>query len=340
MTAPSSPALPRRDPIERLPIVVLFPHARCNCRCVMCDIWKEREPKEIAPGEVARWLPEWIGLGVERVVLSGGEPLLHTDLWSLVRPLREAGIRVTLLSSGLLLARDAAPIAALVDDVIVSLDGPREVHDAIRNVPRAFDRLAEGVAALRTRRAGIPVTARCTVQRNNVRHLRATVAAAKVLGLDAISFLAADVSSEAFGRPGGWDEAATARVAPDADDLAALAAELDALEAERHGAFVVESAAKLRARLLGLFRGDQGPVACNAPWVSTVIESDGTVRPCFFHPPLGNVREAGSLAAVLGSAAATAFRRGLDVTTDPICRRCVCSLNLKESDVRGAVHAG
>src|SRR3712207_8082535 len=34
------------------------------------------------------------------------------------------------------------------DDVIVSLDGPREIHDQIRRIPRAFDRLAEGVAAL------------------------------------------------------------------------------------------------------------------------------------------------------------------------------------------------
>lgn len=337
---PPSPSLPRREPIDRLPIVILYPHARCNCRCVMCDIWKEREPKEIAPGEVARWLQEWTDLGVERVVLSGGEPLMHSDLWAIAAPLRAAGIRVTLLSSGLLLARDAASIAAHVDDVIVSLDGPREVHDAIRNVPRAFGRLAEGVAALRTRRPGIAVTARCTVQRANFHHLRATVAAAREIGLDAISFLAADVSSEAFRRPGGWDEATAAGVALHAEDLPALAAELEALAAERHGTFVAESPEKLRARLLDHFRGDFAPIACNAPWVSAVIESDGTVRPCFFQPPLGNVREAGSLSAVLGSERAIAFRRDLDVSTDPTCRRCVCSLNLKESDVRGAVHAG
>ena len=44
--------------------------------------------------------------------------------------------------------REARPVARFVDDVIVSLDGPPEVHDRIRNVPRAFARLAEGVATL------------------------------------------------------------------------------------------------------------------------------------------------------------------------------------------------
>src|SRR5437762_7999791 len=57
-----------------------------------------------------------------------------------------------------------------------SLDGPREVHDLIRNVPRAYDRLAEGVAAVRAAGPGIAVSGRCTVQRANFHVLRATVA--------------------------------------------------------------------------------------------------------------------------------------------------------------------
>ncbi|HEV2246069.1 MAG TPA: radical SAM protein, partial [Terriglobia bacterium] len=33
--------------IRDLPILILFPHNRCNCRCVMCDIWKIRQVREI-----------------------------------------------------------------------------------------------------------------------------------------------------------------------------------------------------------------------------------------------------------------------------------------------------
>ncbi len=68
--------------------------------------------------------------------------------------------------------------------------------------------------------------------------------------------------------------------------------------------FIAESPAKLWQRLCPYFaalagRGEFAPVECNAPWVSPVIESDGTVQPCFFQrPQLGNVRAGNSLEVV------------------------------------------
>lgn len=330
--------LPTPDPLSHLPILILFPHNRCNCRCLMCDIWRERRTQEIGVDEVARWREEWTALGVERVVLSGGEALMHSDLPSLCALLRDAGVGITLLSSGLLLERNAAMLAELVDDLVVSLDGPRELHDSIRNVPRAFDRLAVGVRAVRAAGPAGMVTARCTVQRRNALRLRETVAAARDVGLDRISFLAVDVSSSAFNRPGGEGGTPREELAPSKEELPLLAREIDVLErdfpSEFASGFIAESAAKLRTRLLAYFTAvaGEGPFPgnrCNAPWVSSVVEADGTVRPCFFHPPIGNVRAAGSLRAVLGSPEALAFREALDVATDPACRRCVCSLALR-----------
>ena len=40
--------------LERLPILVLQPHTRCNCRCVMCDIWKVSEAREISLEDLQR----------------------------------------------------------------------------------------------------------------------------------------------------------------------------------------------------------------------------------------------------------------------------------------------
>ncbi len=340
--ASGAPVLPRRDPIERVPILVLFPHERCNCRCLMCDIWKATGRNQLSPEEIRAWSAQWRRLGTRRVVLSGGEPLMHPRFAALCEALREAGIEITLLSTGLLLAPRAADVAGLVHDVIVSLDGPRDVHDAIRRVPRAFDRIAEGVRALKTAAPSLPVSARSTVQRENARHLRATVAAAREIGLDGISFLAADVAPGAFGRDASWPEGEGDSVAVGPEDLPFLAAELDALErdcaAELASGFIAESAGRLRARILWHFaahagRGDFAPITCNAPWVSAVIEADGTVRPCFFHPPFGNVRTDGSLEAILNSPAALSFRASLDVPTNPVCRRCVCNLNLREGDL-------
>ena len=73
----------------------------------------------------------------------------------------------------------------------------------------------------------------------------------------------------------------------------------------------------------------QGPfprVDCNAPWASVVIEAQGDVRPCFFHPAVGNLRKR-PLTDLLADAM-PAFRRGLDVATNATCQRCVCTLKV------------
>jgi MoaA/NifB/PqqE/SkfB family radical SAM enzyme len=240
---------------------------------------------------------------------------------------RECGIRVTILSSGLLLARHSAALAANADDVIVSLDGPAEVHDAIRGVPRAYSMLAEGIAAIRRHAPAFPIAARCTVQSRNAAHLCDTVDAARSLRLDSLSFLAADLASQAFHRPAPWSSERQSVVAP---ELAALEAEIERLaEYPAARGFVRESAEKLR-RIAAHFRAHYGLQAataprCNAPWVSAVIEHTGDVRPCFFHPAIGNTSQ-GTLREILNSPRATAFRDSLDIATNPTCRRCVCSL--------------
>jgi MoaA/NifB/PqqE/SkfB family radical SAM enzyme len=343
--------LPRPEPITQLPILVLFPHNRCNCRCLMCDIWRIRKKEEIAPEDVLAWRDEWRRLGVRRVVLSGGEALMHSRLWELCEILRDAEIAVTILSSGLLLARHAGQLVRYTDDVIVSLDGPRELHDQIRNVRGAFDLLEAGVAALRRAQGaagsegGLRITARSVVQRANYQALRATVAAAHALGLDGISFLAVDVSSEAFNRPGGWPAQRAASVALAREDLPKLAAELRSLEVENAAdfsrRFIAESPRKLWRRLYQYFAALLGlddfyPNDCNAPWVSAVIETDGTVRPCFFHRPLGRLDGRAGLAEVLNSPSAIAWRRELDTRTNPICRRCVLSLAVRSPAPDGA----
>jgi MoaA/NifB/PqqE/SkfB family radical SAM enzyme len=337
-----APLLPRRDLISALPILTLYPHNRCNCRCVMCDIWRIAPKEEIAAEDLGRWLPEWRALGVRRVVLSGGEPLMHSHLWEICKRLRESDVGVTILTTGLLLRREAERLVQYCDDVVLSLDGPREVHNHIRNVPRAYEKLAQGVAAVKAAGPDTRVSGRCTIQAKNFKHMRATVAAARELSLDTISFLAADVSTEAFNRPGGWSAERVGQVALAEDDLPLLAAELDALERECAedfaSGYISESPTKLRRRLQQYYaalngRGVFHPVDCNAPWVSAVIETDGTVRPCFFQPPLGNLHELGSLAAVLNSPEAIMWRQGLDTHRDTICQKCVCSLSLRRSDL-------
>ncbi len=316
--------------VSRLPVVVVYPHTRCNCRCAMCDIWKRTENGSIEPERFARYLEDFAHLGVEWMVFSGGEPLMHPQLDALCAMVKARGLRVTILTSGLLLERNAAWIAREVDDVIVSLDGPADTHDRIRGVPGTYDAGARGVRALRGLRRDFPIAARCTVQKSNCRLLGATVAAAQALGCDSISFLAADVSSDAFDHAPGSAAELVHRVMLDADDVEVLAAEVEELIARGvAGAFVREGADKLR-RIVRYFRAALGQCEaaaprCNAPWVSAVVETDGTVRPCFFHAPVGRIGE-GGVEAVVNGPQALAFRSTLAVDSNAVCRKCVCSL--------------
>jgi MoaA/NifB/PqqE/SkfB family radical SAM enzyme len=324
--------------IYSLPQLVLMPHSRCNCRCVMCDIWQANATKrELSREDLLAQMPSLRKLHVQRVVLSGGEALMHQNLWLLCELLRELNphLQITLLSTGLLLKTFAADVVRWCDEVIVSIDGSREVHNAIRRVPRAFERMAEGVAALRAQRPGYPVSARCVLQRTNFRDLPNIIDAAHQIGLNRVSFLAADVSSTAFNRPEPWQEPRVSEVALDPAETEAFRALVEEVirryAADFESRFISESPDKLRrlpryyAALNGL--GELPETVCNAPWVSSVVEADGTVRPCFFHKALGNIHGQ-PLERILNSPEAVAFRRDLDVTTNPICKVCVCTLSL------------
>lgn len=320
--------------IQSLPVVVLYPHSRCNCRCLMCDIWKKTDREEISEEAFERYIEDFQKLSVRWVVLSGGEPLMHSQLFPFCSRLRALGMRVTILTTGLLLERDAAKIVQSVDDIIVSLDGPPAIHDRIRRVPGAFARLMLGVGAIRRLDPQFPISGRSVVQRENFLLMRETARTAKNVGLHSISFLAADVSSSAFNRQEGWSPDRQAEVSLAEENLPGLEDEIEAL-LDEWGAnpFLRDSPEKLR-RIALHYRAHLGlcePVAprCCAPWVSAVVEADGVVRPCFFHEPIGHATK--GLAYAVNSDAAQSFRSSLDVATNPICKRCVCSLNWSTS---------
>jgi MoaA/NifB/PqqE/SkfB family radical SAM enzyme len=305
----------------------------------MCDIWKIREAKEITPAALETQLDSFRKLGVRWVVLSGGEPQRNSQLCAIARMLHDLGIRVTLLTAGTLLSAEAELLAAAIDDVIVSFDGPASVHNRIRRIPRAFELLVDGAQALRRFRPEIVIRARCTIQRENHAWLCATLQAVKEHKLDSISFLAVDAVSDAFNHPQGWTQHNADSVTLDAQQVEILEREIEDLihdyQSDIASGFVVETPAKLR-RIVQQFRvclGQMQPVAprCNAPWVSAVVDPDGAVRPCFFHPAFGNIHDH-SLEEVLNSPQALRFRGELDIASNPICRRCVCSLHIPKGD--------
>lgn len=322
--------------ISALPIAILMPHSACNCRCVMCDIWKGNQNlKQLTEEDITGLLSSLKKLQTKQVVMSGGEALLNPGFFSLCRLLKRQNIHITLLSTGLTIQKNADNILKWIDDLIVSLDGDERTHDGIRNIDGAYEKLKEAIHHLKSKDPDFKISARTVIHRLNFRKWPAIIDAAKELGVDRISFLPADVSSHAFNREVLWTEERQLDVAIPEKELPELKSVLDVVvstyEEEIRSRFIAESPEKLHKIFLYYcaLHGLCGfPYKkCNAPWVSAVIEADGNVKPCFFHSTIGNIRE-NTLTEILNGEKGMAFRKNLDMDEDETCKRCVCYLNL------------
>lgn len=317
-----------QPPLGKLPLVTLYVTDRCNSRCVTCDYWRHgRDDMDLAA--VTRLLPSFAQLRTRMVLISGGEPLLNPDWAAIAQVLRNNGLIVWLLTSGLALAKHARRAAESFDAITVSLDGTDpETYAAIRGLD-AFHKVCEGIrtAAANEARPGI----RVTLQRRNFRQLPAFVDLAKNLGARQVSFLAVDVANpHAFGRTDDF----VSDLALRAEDLAPLERLLDSMEQDHaedfRSGFIAESPQKLR-RILRYFAAVQGcgpypPVHCNAPEFSAVIGATGRVQPCFFIPgPIdGQIRA--DFPSALNSAGMVALRDDIRAGAREECKTCVCSM--------------
>ncbi|HXJ20862.1 MAG TPA: radical SAM protein [Polyangia bacterium] len=319
-----------------LPLVLLGVTARCNSRCVSCDFWRSDGATDLTRDEIARLAAELAGLGTRVVVFTGGEPLFRPDVLELADLFRARGITLHLLTSGIALERFARDVAQRFADVTVSLDGhSAEQYRQIRGVD-GLPALARGIAALRAQAPGLPLSARSTLHRHNFREMGAIIETARAIGVPRLSFLAADVEPSSFNRDAG--RLPRAQPSPgqalllDAGEVGEFAGVVETVIRDHAAALaagtVTPGPAGLR-RLVQYYGAHLGlnpfpPVACNAPWMSVFIAADGAVRPCFFHPPVGNLRTR-SLRELV-TVAMPDFRRRLDVATDATCQRCVCNV--------------
>ncbi|MDR2742235.1 MAG: GTP 3',8-cyclase MoaA [Treponema sp.] len=177
---------------------------RCNFRCVYCmpPEGVERQPHEaiLRFEEILRLCRVLADLGIRRIRVTGGEPLVRRGIVSFIRDIKTVpGIeQVTLTTNGALLGRYLDEIAAVpLSGINVSLDSLNtETFRRITRCAIAEDRsagTASPAAILKTieraRSLGIPVKVNCVPLRNvNEREL-ADIAALAERTVDAVRFI-------------------------------------------------------------------------------------------------------------------------------------------------------
>jgi len=161
----------RGDRALRPLVAVYYATTQCNLNCTYCEDFGQRRNAQALPAlpldEALRVL-RVIRTGVDHLILTGGEPLLHPDIIPLViRARRELGFRhLTLLTNGLLLPQCEA-LLACVDRLVISLDStdpdqwssllgrPHDVAQGILDNVRAY--------AGRQREFGFRMVANCVL---------------------------------------------------------------------------------------------------------------------------------------------------------------------------------
>jgi cyclic pyranopterin phosphate synthase len=115
--------------------------------------------------EIARLAGIFVELGVSKLRLTGGEPLVRRDLERLIAMLDELGVDLTLTTNGSLLPAKADALAnAGLRRITVSLDSLDEAtFRAFNDVDFPVSRVLEGIEAARA--AGLPVKVNCVVKR-------------------------------------------------------------------------------------------------------------------------------------------------------------------------------
>ena len=315
-----------------LPVVILYVTEGCNLRCLTCS-YRNPLPGELSLPEI-RDLADSLGrFGLRHIVYSGGEPLMRRDFPEICEIFAGQGVQQTLLTNGLLLKKRWDQIRGLLSEIIVSLDGPEaEIHDGIRGV-ESFDRILEGIAGAREGAPLNDLAIRMVIQKRNFRFIAGMVRLALRFHVSRVSFLAADVHSESFGRAANGPAAPISEIALSPGETEEFREIVEAMRPEFREQFQSGFISESPERLLHIAQyyeaiAGRAPFPdnrCNAPMVSAVISSTGDVHPCFFLPSFSNIRS-GSLEALLNTPEILSTRSDVRGMKLQRCTTCVCTL--------------
>lgn len=324
---------------------------QCNLRCKMCGQWGDAGVHRSAD---AAGLKDWLAADdafrvIDEVAafrpgitLFGGEPLLHPQFLDIAGYVKKRGLHGVVITNGTLLIRFAKELVAMGwDELNISIDGGKELHEKIRGLPGVFDTIMEGIEAVhvakKEARRRLPlINIQCTISRDNVGRLREAAEVAHRVKADSLTFhnlifLGRDILGQqkridqVLGcSSGAWE----GFVFEPGIDPKQLDIEIRTILKEAYP-FAVDLYPNFSAKGLQEYYRDPNympsdyPCRCLSPWVCAYVFPDGSVRPClnctFF---FGNVKEA-SFDKIWNSADAVRYRTALKKEgLFPACRRC------------------
>jgi radical SAM protein with 4Fe4S-binding SPASM domain len=276
------------------------------------------------------------------ITLFGGEPLLHSAFGELIKYTKLKGMHCLMITNGSLLKNVAKDIVdSGLDELNISLDGDRELHDRIRGVSGLFDTITSGIKRVNRlkKEKGLKkplINLQCTITKYNYRHLEKLLAVAEDIGADSLTyhnliFLGKELIEEqkTYDKllecsSKEWEGFAF-QPGIDPDELYDKI--IDILKKRHH--FSVDFYPNLSLKGIKEYYNNTSyapseyPARCISPWIVAYIFPDGEVRPCLnFDYSFGNIKDK-RFTEIWNGASAIKFRQTLkDKNIFPVCVRC------------------
>lgn len=339
--------------------IVLVVNNLCNLHCKMCDVGTGasdtifyRNLIGAGHGNMTlalfdRMLTQALEFPVRpRLSLSYTEPGIHPQVLDMITRAKSAGFYCSLTTNGFTLPRLAGPLVELgLDELFVSVDGTREVHNEVRGSKRSYDLLMQGmqaIAALKLRQhrslPALNVVYVFTEQNyltlvdllEELRPVRPAQVVATLLNF--IHPQSAELHNLRFRQRYPATVTNLHQVNLQAFALNALQRQIDAArnKAKALGIFLnLRPRLQSEAELQSYFENVNEPVAgnfCSDPWNMMMIQTNGEVIPAHgrcFHTVAGNLHN-DSLRAIWNNQVMVDFRRALKKEGGllPACVRC------------------
>lgn len=151
------------SPVPSLRYLLVNITNKCNLKCKHCYLGESGD-KEVGIRSFEKAVSQFEDMGGLKLMISGGEPLLHSKFRELLDILPSYELRMVVLSNGTLIhKKEAEKLSKYVDEVQVSIDGIKS-HDLLRR-KGSYDKAMRGISALRG--SGVPVSVATMVHRYN-----------------------------------------------------------------------------------------------------------------------------------------------------------------------------
>ena len=301
---------------------------RCNTKCAMCNIWQLKSKDMLSLEQLDEIFSDPVYAQIEYIILAGGEPTLRKDLPEMVEVMhrRMPRLKKLMIASNVLnrasVEKQYPRIARYCHKnnirltLGVSLDGVGEMHDQVRGVPGAFEKVMDNVKFMQDLQQEVPfgMSLDPTIFSMNVQEMRKLQALADELKLP-ITF---QFAAMADGYYNNTDLEEVINVSQQQrrsiiDFLKRQIAELSLFDAlAYYYAEVIEQAKGAHKRSLPCPFADQG----------LVLNPDGSLQYCHNSHPVGNALETSS-SEVYYSQENLDYRR--DVIKGQTCDSCQIS---------------